>query len=76
MAVARATALNGRSYTRKQVVVVGDTPSDIECGAHLGVRTVAVATGRYSVDELAAYGADYVFADFSDWQAAFRAMAD
>jgi phosphoglycolate phosphatase len=76
VAVARAAALNGRSYTGKQIVVVGDTPSDIECGAHLGVRTVAVATGRYSVDELAAHGADHVFADFSDWQAAFCVMVD
>jgi phosphoglycolate phosphatase len=76
VAVARAAALNGRSYTGKQVVVVGDTPSDIDCGAHLGVRTVAVATGRYSVEELIAHGADRVFADFSDWQAAIRAMVD
>ena len=54
--------------------MVGDTPSDIECGAHLGVRTVAVATGRYSVDELAAHGPDHVFADFSDWRAAYHAI--
>ena len=74
VAVARAAALNGRRYTGKQVVVVGDTPADIECGAQLGVRTVAVATGRYSVDELAAHGPDRVFSDFSDWQAALRAM--
>jgi phosphoglycolate phosphatase-like HAD superfamily hydrolase len=76
VAVARAAALNGRRYTGKQVVVVGDTPADIQCGAHLGVRTVAVATGRYSVDELSAHGPDHVFADFSDWRTAFRAMVE
>jgi phosphoglycolate phosphatase len=76
VAVARAAALNGRRYTGKQIVVVGDTPSDVECGAHLGVRTVAVATGRYAADELAAHAPDYVFTDFSDWRAAFRAMVD
>ena len=76
VAVARAAALDGRRYTGKQIVVVGDTPSDIECGAHLGVRTVAVATGRYAADELAAHAPDYVFIDFSDWQAAFRAMVE
>ena len=74
--MARAEALSGRSYAGKQVVVVGDTPSDIECGAHLGVRTVAVATGRYSADELAAHGPDHVFADLSDWRAAFHVMVD
>lgn len=76
IAVARAAALSGRRYTGKQVVVVGDTPADIECGAHLGVHTVAVATGRYSVDELSAHGADHVFPDFSDWRAAVRAMVE
>ena len=76
VAVARAAALNGRRYTGKQVVVVGDTPADIECGAHFGVRTVAVATGRYSVDELSTHGPDHVFADFSDWRTAFRAMVE
>jgi phosphoglycolate phosphatase len=76
VAVARAEALNGHRYAGKQIVVVGDTPSDIECGAHLDVRTVAVATGRYSVDELSAHRPDHVFADFSDWRAAFHAIAD
>jgi len=74
VAVARAEALNGRRYEGKEIVVVGDRPSDIECGAHLGVRTVAVATGRHSVDELSSHRPDHVFGDFSDWRAAYRVM--
>ena len=74
VAVARAQALNGRRYVGKQVVVVGDTPADIECGAHLGVRTVAVATGRYSRRELLEFGPDHAFSDFSDWEAALAAV--
>jgi phosphoglycolate phosphatase len=35
-----------------QTYVVGDTPHDITCGAAIGVRTVAVATGQYSTTEL------------------------
>jgi phosphoglycolate phosphatase len=35
--------------------VVGDTPHDIDCANAIGARTVAVATGGYSLDELAAY---------------------
>jgi phosphoglycolate phosphatase-like HAD superfamily hydrolase len=50
----------GRALSREEVLVVGDTPHDIE-GAHgadsLGV---GVATGHYSKDELSAAGADYV----------------
>jgi phosphoglycolate phosphatase-like HAD superfamily hydrolase len=36
-----------------EVYVIGDTPADILCGVAIGARTVAVATGSYSVDELA-----------------------
>lgn len=36
--------------------VIGDTPADIACGVAIGARTIAVATGSYSVDELAKHG--------------------
>jgi phosphoglycolate phosphatase-like HAD superfamily hydrolase len=36
------------------VYVVGDTPHDIACGAAIGARTIAVATGRHSAEDLAA----------------------
>jgi phosphoglycolate phosphatase-like HAD superfamily hydrolase len=74
VAVARAEALTGRRYAGKDVVVVGDAPADVECGAALGVTAIAVATGRHTVAELAALGPDHVFADLSDWQAAYRAI--
>jgi phosphoglycolate phosphatase-like HAD superfamily hydrolase len=74
VAVARAEALTGRRYVGKDVVVVGDTPADVECGASLGVTAVAVATGRHSPDELAATAPDHLFPDFSDWRAAYEAM--
>jgi len=35
--------------------VIGDTPHDIECANAIGVRTIAVATGGYSVEELRAH---------------------
>lgn len=35
--------------------VIGDTPLDIACGRAVGVRTIAVATGQYSVAELSRY---------------------
>jgi len=34
------------------IFVVGDTPHDIECASAIGARTIAVATGGYSLDEL------------------------
>lgn len=38
------------------IYVVGDTPHDVACGAAIGARTIAVATGRHSIDELTAAG--------------------
>jgi phosphoglycolate phosphatase len=74
VAVARAEALDGRRYAGKDIVVIGDTPADVECGASLGVTAIAVATGRHTVGELAACAPDHLFADFSDWRAAYDAV--
>lgn len=38
-----------------RIYIIGDTPHDIECGKAIGARTIAVATGRFSRDELAAH---------------------
>jgi phosphoglycolate phosphatase len=55
-------------------IVIGDTPLDVACAAAGGARSIAVATGGYSVDALRAAGADVVFDDLSDTQAVLRAM--
>lgn len=34
------------------VFVVGDTPHDIECANAIGAKTIAVATGGYTIEEL------------------------
>ena len=46
----RAGPVNDRA-----VFVVGDTPHDIQCADAIGARTVAVATGGYSLDELESF---------------------
>jgi phosphoglycolate phosphatase len=43
-------------WPRERTVVIGDTPRDIECARADGVRVLAVATGPYSVHELAGAG--------------------
>jgi len=50
----------------ERVIVIGDTPYDIECARVAGAMSIAVATGGHSVDELRAAGADVVLADLSD----------
>jgi len=37
------------------VFVIGDTPHDIHCATAIGARTIAVGTGGYTVEELAAH---------------------
>ena len=54
-AIARRRAgTDARPYPRDRTVVVGDTPRDIACARADGVRCLAVATGSYRPDELAA----------------------
>jgi phosphoglycolate phosphatase len=36
------------------IYVIGDTPADVECGKAIGARTIAVASGWHSLDDLAA----------------------
>jgi phosphoglycolate phosphatase-like HAD superfamily hydrolase len=62
----RARELLGVDVTGQALVVVGDTPADIECGRGVGARTIGVATGRYSVTDLMRHGANAVFKDFRD----------
>lgn len=52
-----------------RVIVVGDTPNDVECARVAGALPVAVATGSYTVEQLRQTGADVVFQDLSDTQA-------
>ena len=74
VAVGRAAQLTGDFYSGKEVVVIGDAPADILCGADLSVRTIAVATGRHTLAELAPYAPDYLFADLGDWRAVMAAI--
>ena len=55
IAQSRARALLAREVAGEALVIVGDTPSDIACGRGVGARAVAVATGHFSVSELAAH---------------------
>jgi phosphoglycolate phosphatase len=72
----RAERLLGGAVSGRDVVVIGDTPADIACGEAIGARAIGVATGRYSVDELAACGPSAVFPDLRDTDAVLRAILE
>jgi len=52
-----------------KVLVVGDTPNDVECALVADAIPVGVATGGYSVEDLRAAGAEIVFEDLSNTEA-------
>jgi phosphoglycolate phosphatase-like HAD superfamily hydrolase len=58
--------LAGAPVPPGQVVVIGDTPMDIQAGRAIGARTVAVATGPFRVSELETFKPDLALSDFND----------
>ncbi len=74
IAVERAYHRTGYLFREKEIVVIGDTPHDIECGRHLNVRTVAVATGGKSRETLAGHNPDFIFNDFTDTESVLEAI--
>ena len=53
----------------QRAIVIGDTPHDVECARVGGARSIAVATGGYTVAQLRDAGADDVLQDLSDTEA-------
>ncbi len=54
-----------REIHPQTVCVIGDTPSDVKCARAIGARAIAVATGMFTVDELAQSQPDELYEDFS-----------
>jgi phosphoglycolate phosphatase len=65
-AVRRGERLLGESLDGSQVMVVGDTPLDVSAARGASLRSVAVASGHYSVEELRAADADHVLASLAE----------
>jgi phosphoglycolate phosphatase-like HAD superfamily hydrolase len=66
-AARRNAALSyGGSFDGHATVVIGDTPLDIGAALATGARAVGVATGAFTLPELAASGAHAVLADLTD----------
>ncbi len=65
VAYAEACRHLAREVDPKAICVIGDTPSDVKCARAIGARAIAVATGMYTVDELAQSQPDELYEDFS-----------
>lgn len=74
VALLRAQAICGIEFPSKHIYVLGDTPNDIRCGKIIGAHTVAIATGEYSMEELARFHPDFLFANLLDTQKIFHTL--
>ena len=64
-ALQRARRILNADLQPQEVVVIGDTPSDVRCGKFIGAKTLAVATGGSRLEELKKHGADWTVANLS-----------
>ena len=62
----RAGETLGLDIAGDRVVVIGDTPADIECGRSLGAKAIGVASGHYTVEQLEAHRPYAVFPSLGD----------
>jgi phosphoglycolate phosphatase len=62
----RASERLGLDIAGERVIVIGDTPADIECGRSLGARAIGIASGHYTVEQLEAHHPYAVFPSLGD----------
>ncbi len=74
IALRRVRELTGGVINSDGVVVVGDTPADVQCARAGKATAVAVASGWHSTDTLLKYDPDYLFPDLSDTETVLRVM--
>ena len=74
-AVERGEKLARRSFSPREVVVVGDNKRDIQAGQAIGAITVAVASGPMTYDELAQSLPDHLFSDLSETTSVLKALS-
>jgi phosphoglycolate phosphatase len=66
VAMTKLARSTGGPVDSRRVVIVGDTPRDVDCAHAHGCFAFAVATGGYDVAALREAGADRVVADLGD----------
>ena len=74
IALGRARTAVGIPVEGPDAVIIGDSVHDVLCGRDIGVRAVAVATGKTPLEHLSAAGPDALLADFSDTSASVAAI--
>ena len=76
VALAKYETLLGESITPEQVIIIGDSPADVECASVHGARCLAVSTGASDRSELQGCGASWAVSDLSDTQTVLGLLFD
>ena len=66
----------GETITPEQVIIIGDSPADVECATVHGARCLAVSTGASDRSELQGCGASWAVSDLSDTQTVLGLLFD
>ncbi len=74
LAIEKAEKLTGQEFKGKNVVIIGDSVRDIECGKLFNALTIAVATGFHSQVQLSTAGPDYLFENLRDYRKVLEAV--
>ena len=68
LALERHRETTGHAIAPEHVVIIGDTPRDVDCARHSGCRCIAVATGGFDRSALERAGADLAVETLADSQ--------
>lgn len=66
IAIARAKSYTELDFPLDRVILIGDSPRDVECANFARIKVLAVSTGGFSQEYMKSIGADYTFEDLSD----------
>jgi phosphoglycolate phosphatase-like HAD superfamily hydrolase len=66
----------GLELAGERLVVIGDTPADIECGRSLGAKAIGVASGHYTVEQLREHSPYAVFPSLANTAAVLDAIVN
>ncbi|HWQ25787.1 MAG TPA: HAD family hydrolase [Chlorobaculum sp.] len=65
IALERACRITGTNFSSSEIVIIGDTEHDIKCARVLDAHSIAVATGNFTMQQLAEHKPGALFENFA-----------
>lgn len=76
IALLRAQEISGIFFKGKEIIIIGDSVHDVSCGKGYGAKSIAVATGFHTKEELLKAEPDVFFEDLSNTKAVIQAILE